>query len=138
MTAKTVKDVCIISACLIIGRKQRSWTFCARNNLKTIKWGRLRPNRKHTWLVSDTEAEFESHIPIGSKEAKRAKTEEVETIFKTYCPGLTTSRDAYVYGFEYDPLAKQVRQFAEDYNAEVDRYKRRTPKPENIDRLCRL
>ena len=113
--------------------KTEKLDFLSENNLKTIKWGRLRPNRKHTWLVSDTEAEFESHIPIGSKEAKRAKTDEVETIFKTYCRGVATSRDMYVYDYEYDSLVKRTRQFAEDYNAEVDRYKRQNPKPDNID-----
>ena len=113
--------------------KTEKLDFLSENNLKTIKWGRLRPNRKHTWLVSDTEAEFESHIPIGSKEAKRAKTEEVETIFKTYCRGVATSRDMYVYDYGYDSLVKRTRQFVEDYNAEVDRYKRQPTKPDNID-----
>ena len=113
--------------------KEEKLAFLSAHTLKDVEWRRLLPNRKHTWLVSDTEAEFESHTPIGSKEAKRAKNDQVETIFKTYCPGLTTSRDAYVYDFEYDPLAKRMCQFAEDYNAEVDRYKRQTSKPENID-----
>ena len=102
--------------------------FLRGNDFKTVEWRSLRPNRKHTWLVSETEAEFESHIPIGSKEAKRAKT-----IFKIYCLGVATNRDMYVYDFDYDSLAKRVRQFAEDYNAEVDRYKRQNPKPENIN-----
>ena len=113
--------------------KEEKLDFLSENDLKTIEWRRLRPNRKHTWLVSETEAEFESHIPIGSKEAKRAKTEEAETIFKTYCRGIATSRDMYVYDYKYDSLVKRMRQFVEDYNAEVDRYKRQDPKPENID-----
>ena len=113
--------------------KEEKLDFLSENDLKTIKWGQLRPNRKHTWLVSDTEAEFESHIPIGSKEAKRAKTEQVETIFKTYSNGVKTNRDAWVYDYKYDSLVKRMRQFVEDYNAEVDRYKRQDPKPENID-----
>ena len=120
-------------------RVPASWTraekldFLRENDLKTVEWRRLRPNRHHTWLVSATEEEFESYIPIGSKEAKRAKSDKVKTIFKTYSGGAKTNRDVYVYDYEYDPLAKRMRQFIEIYNAEVDRYKRRTPKPENID-----
>lgn len=100
----------------------------------SVPWETLQPNREHTWLVSKTEAEFESYLPIGSKEAKRAKLDKVETIFKTYCPGANTARDAWVYNYEYDPLVKRMRQFVEDYNTEVDRYKRQTtPKPKIDD-----
>ena len=119
-------------------RVPASWTraekldFLRENDLKTVEWRRLRPNRHHTWLVSATEEEFESYIPIGSKEAKRAKTEKPETIFKTYCRGVATSRDMYVYDYTYDPLAKRMKRFVEDYNSQVDKYKRQTPKP-NID-----
>ena len=120
-------------------RVPASWTraekldFLRENDLKTVEWRQLRPNRKHTWLVTETEAEFESHTPIGSKEAKRAKTEQVETIFRLYSLGVITNRDAWVYDYEYDALAKRLRQFIENYNAEVDRYKRQTSKPDNID-----
>ena len=116
-----------------------SWTraekldFLREYNPEAVEWRRLRPNRHHTWLVTATEEEFESHIPIGSKEAKRARNEQVETIFKTYSGGIKTHRDVYVYDYEYDPLVKRIRQFADAYNAEVDRYQRQNPKPENID-----
>ena len=116
-----------------------SWTraekldFLREYNPEAVEWRRLRPNRHHTWLVTATEEEFESHIPIGSKEAKRAKTDQAETIFKTYSNGVKTNRDVYVYDYEYDSLIKRIRQFADAYNAEVDRYKRQEPKPENID-----
>ena len=84
----------------------------------------LKPNEKHDWFISSTESEFETYPPIGSKEAKRAKNDQAEAIFKTYSLGVNTARDAYVYDYEYDPLAKRMRQFIENYNAEVDRYRR--------------
>ena len=92
----------------------------------------LEPNEKHDWFISSTESEFETYLLIGSKEAKRAKANKVETIFETYCPGVLTSRDAWVYDYNDDPLAKRMRQFIEDYNSQVDKYKRQDPKP-NID-----
>ncbi len=100
--------------------------------LKNVNWTGLKPNRKHTWLVSETEAEFESHLTIGSKEAKRALPHKAQTIFKTYSNGAQTSRDAWVYDYEYDPLVKRMRQFVEDYNSQVDSYRRQSPKP-NVD-----
>ena len=99
----------------------------------SIPWQVLRPNRKHNWLVSETEAEFESHLPLGSKEAKRALPHKAQTIFKTYSLGVSTNRDAWVYDYKYDSLVKRMRQFVEDYNAEVDRYKRQTTTKPNID-----
>ena len=92
----------------------------------------LEPNEKHDWFISSAESEFETYLPIGSQAAKRAKANKVETIFETYCPGVLTSRDAWVYDYDDDALAKRMRQFIENYNAEVDRYKRQNPKP-NID-----
>ena len=113
-------------------RKEEKLDFLSDNTLSTVDWRRLAPNHKHTWLRTNTEDEFAAYLPIGSKEAKRAKTDKVETIFKTYSRGVATSRDMYVYDFDLEPLAKRMRQFAENYNAQVDKYKRQNPKP-NID-----
>ena len=92
----------------------------------------LKPNEKHDWFISSTESEFETYLPIGSKAAKRAKANKVETIFETYCPGVLTSRDAWVYDYDDDALAKRMRQFVQDYNVQVALYQQRDPKP-NID-----
>ncbi|MCY4019400.1 MAG: N-6 DNA methylase [Chloroflexi bacterium] len=97
-----------------------------------IDWQRLVPNTKHTWRRTDTEDEFASYLAIGSKEAKRTKRDQAETIFKTYSGGVKTNRDVYVYDFQFDALAKRMRRFVDDYNSQVDKYKRQNPKP-NID-----
>ncbi len=113
-------------------RKQEKLDFLSANTLDTVNWQRLSPNQKNTWLRSDTEDEFDAYLPIGSKEAKRAKPDQAETIFKTYSGGVKTNRDIYVYDFDYNPLAKRIKRFVEDYNSQVDKYKRQNPKP-NID-----
>jgi predicted helicase len=48
--------------------------------------------------------EFETFLPMGTKEAKAAKTFDVKTIFKTYSRGAETTRDAWVYNFNQDKL----------------------------------
>ncbi len=113
-------------------RKDEKLDFLSDNALSSVDWQRLIPNQKHTWRRTDTEDEFDSFIPIGSKEAKRAKSDGVETIFKTYSGGVKTNRDVYVYGFQIDPLATRMRRFVDDYNAHVDKYTRQNRKP-NID-----
>ncbi len=114
-------------------RKENKLDFLSDNALSTVDWQRLIPNTKHTWRRTDTEDEFDSFIPIGSKEAKRAKPDKAETIFKTYCPGILTSRDAHVHDFEHDSLVKRMKLFIENYNTQVDKYNRQTPKPNPDD-----
>lgn len=89
-----------------------------------VEWETITPDKRHTWIIPDNAAEFSHFVPIGGKEAKRASRGEAETIFKTYGRGVATSRDAVVYDFDRETLKKRVRQFIEDYNAEVDRYRR--------------
>ena len=85
----------------------------------------LKPNQKHDWFISSTESEFETYLPIGSPAAKSAKSSETqEVIFKTYNLGVSTNRDMYVYDFCEDRLKARMESFVENYNAEVDRYRR--------------
>ncbi|MCY3866084.1 MAG: helicase [Chloroflexi bacterium] len=114
-------------------RKETKLDFLSENSLSSVDWQRLVPNTKHTWRRTDTEDEFASYLPIGSKEAKRAKPDGAETIIKTYSGGVKTNRDVYVYDFQFDPLAKRMRQFVDDYNGQVDKYQRMNPKPEIDD-----
>ena len=113
-------------------RKENKLDFLSDHSLRSVDWQRLIPNQKHTWRRTDTEDEFDSFLPIGSKEAKRAKPDQVETIFKTYSGGVKTNRDAYVYDFQFDSLAKRMRRFVDDYNSQVDKYSRQAPKA-NVD-----
>ena len=74
----------------------------------------LVPNTKHTWLRTDTEDEFAAFLPIGSKDAKKAKSDKAETIFKTYSGGVKTNRDTFVYDFSFDSLSKRMRGFVDE------------------------
>jgi predicted helicase len=102
------------------------------NALNTIEWTQLTPDKRNTWLVPEHAGEFDEFIPIGTKEAKRAKGLNAETIFKTYSNGVKTNRDAVVFDFDRQSLISRIQQFTEGYNAEVDRYKR-SNRPSNVD-----
>jgi predicted helicase len=90
-----------------------------RGNITNVQWKSLPCGR---WL-SLGKKEFETFIPLGSKQARAAGTDP-ETIFKLYSLGVSTNRDDVVYGFDNGSLQDRVREFCEAYNAEVDRYKR--------------
>ena len=106
-----------------------------RDALKSITWQRLTPDAHHTWLRPAHENEFERFLPIVTAATKSARGQEapgVQAIFKTHSLGVSTNRDAVVYDFDHRRLESRVVNFIEDYNAEVDRYKRHG-KPENVD-----
>ncbi len=102
--------------------KDEKLDFLANERLGKVKWQRLNPNAKHTWLVSDTEAEFASFLPIGSKQAKRVAAAEETTIFRQFSGGVKTNRDMVAFDFCRRKLRARMQQFVEHYNYEVWRY----------------
>src|SRR5205823_3205479 len=55
---------------------------------------------------------------------RASKGEEGNAVFKFYSLGVATHRDNIVYDFNRQALGNRVQTFGEDYNAEVDRYRR--------------
>ncbi len=115
------------------GDKKDKLDYLSEMRLHTVDWQRLNPNRKHTWLVSETEDEFSQYLSIGSKEARSTKPDQAKTIFKTYSRALATTRDYWVYDYKVDPLGTRMRQFVEDYNFHVFSYHQQSSKPEIDD-----
>ena len=75
--------------------------------------------RGHTWLTEGLHAEFDTFIPMGTKEAKAVKGAAADAIFKTYSNGVKTNRDAWTYNFNRNALAQNMSRLIENYNAEV-------------------
>ncbi|MBN2021561.1 MAG: N-6 DNA methylase [Pirellulales bacterium] len=106
-------------------RRQEKLAWLARqNSIDGVKWTRLKPDERYTWLTPDNAAEFTAFLPIGSKEAKADKQRKGLTLFSRYSLGVSTNRDAVVYDFDRQELTRRLDKFAEDYNVEVDRYAR--------------
>ena len=93
-----------------------------------IPWQPLQPDARQTWLTEGLHPEFDTFIPIGSKETKSVKNSNGESIFNIYSYGVVTSRDNLVYSFDLEQLQKQVGTFIEIYNTTIDRKKRHNPK----------
>ncbi len=96
-----------------------------------IDWQPLTPDARGTWLTEGMEADFDTFLPMGSKEGKAGI--DAGTIFKTYGRGIATSRDDWAYDFHADELERKVRLLIETYNAEVDRWARRGTVSTSVD-----
>ncbi len=101
-----------------------------------VAWETLTPDAQHTWLQPENADEFGAFLPIGSKDAKEAGTANPRTIFRSFSLGVSSNRDAVVYGFDTPELAARVERFCDDYNAEIDRYIRKG-EPEDLDEFLK-
>ncbi len=106
--------------------KERKFNFLDEHqHVGNVEWSQLEPNKQFTWLTEGLHAEFDTFIPMGTKAAKAQKGTAADVLFKTYCRGVATSRDAWAYNFNRDALHKNIREMIGAYNAEVDRWHRR-------------
>ena len=116
-----------------VWRGQEKLDFLTKQqHIGNIGWNAIQPDRQHTWLTQGLHAEFDTFVPIGTKEAKAVKGETANVIFKTYCRGIITGRDAWVYNFNQDVLDENVQRMIDTYNVEVDRWKRRENQKESV------
>ena len=83
-------------------------------------------DKRHTWLTEGLRGEFDTFLPMGSKETKNRTNGK--TIFNLYSLGVATNRDILAYSFDLDLLRERVHTFIEIYNTAVDRKRRHTPK----------
>ena len=87
-----------------------------------IEWQTIQPDARHTWLTEGLHVEFDTFMPIGTKEVKAERSTASDAIFKTYSRGVVTCRDAWAYNFNQNPLADNISRMIETYNTEVIRW----------------
>ena len=115
-------------------RKEEKYSYLdSKQHYQNIEWQQIMPDKRHAWLTEGLHAEFDTFIPMGTKQAKAAKGEGGDVIFKTYSRGVVTCRDAWAYNFNRDRLAENIQRIVGTYNAEADRWKRREDKQANLD-----
>ena len=107
-------------------RKVEKYNYLnSKGYYQNIDWQLITPDSRYTWLTEGLHAEFDTFIPIGTKEAKAKKSTATDVIFKTYSRGINTSRDTWVYNFNRDILTGNIQRMSGTYNTEVDKWKRR-------------
>ncbi|MDE0689286.1 MAG: N-6 DNA methylase [Candidatus Poribacteria bacterium] len=98
-----------------------------------IRWQSIQPDTRHTWLTEGLHTEFDTFIPIGTKQARSVRDEVKDVIFKTYSIGINTSRDAWTYNFNRSALTENISRMIQTYNTEVARWEQRTDRDAELD-----
>ena len=114
-------------------KQQKFDLLTERQHIGNIPWQPIQPDTRHTWLTEGLHAEFETFIPMGTKEAKASKNNPANVIFKTYSVAINTSRDAWVYNFNRNVLTENISKMIQTYNTEVARWGQRTDQNANLD-----
>lgn len=119
-------------------RKEEKLSWLAKKEtVAAVEWKTLRPDDKHTWLIPLYADEFRAFPPLGSKEGKSGKGKARETIFRTYSLGVSTNSDAYVYDFNRSSLVERAKNMVENFNTELDRWKR-NGEPKDLNAFLRV
>ena len=100
--------------------KEHKFDFLSeREHVGSITWKPIQPDARQTWLTEGLHVEFDTFIPMGTKEAKAAKNKVEDVIFKTYSNGVKTNRDTWTYNFNANALTENVQRTMEFYNTQV-------------------
>lgn len=84
--------------------------------INNIEWQEILPDKKHTWLTSGLDNNFDSFISMGNKDSKIINN---SSIFTKYGRGVATSRDIWAWSFEYDKLSTNINSTINYYNTHV-------------------
>jgi predicted helicase len=76
----------------------------------------LHPDKKHTWLTAELEDDFETLVPMGTRQSKAGLE---KALFMTYSRGVATCRDAWAYNFSSKVLSDNVTSMIGTYNQQV-------------------
>ena len=115
-------------------RKEEKYRYLnEKEQHNNIEWKTITPDKRHTWLTEGLHAEFETFMPLGSREAKAGKGEVLDVMFKTYSLGVSTNRDAWARNFNQNALTENMSRTIDTYNEQVIKWERRKNWAVNID-----
>ncbi len=98
-------------------------SFLASHPMRGLDFDEVQPDKTHNW-VNLTSNDFETLMPLASKETKAATTAGKErAIFKLFSLGVVTNRDEWVYDEQDDSLHAKVNFLVETYNDDVSRHR---------------
>ena len=114
-------------------KKQKFDFLNEHQHIEIIEWQTIEPDARYTWLTEGLNAEFDTFIPMGTKEGKASSGAAPNVIFKTYGNGVKTNRDAWAYNFNPNALTKNINRIIGNYNAEVARWAQRINQDDGVN-----
>ena len=115
-------------------RKEEKYRYLdKKEQYRNVNWKRITPDKRHTWLTEGLHAEFETYIPLGSREAKAVSGEAVDVLFHVFSNGVKTNRDAWAYHFNRNALTKNMCHMIDTYNEQVSKWERRGDQGADVD-----
>ena len=107
--------------------KEETFEFLdACEHIGNVNWDSIQPDARHTWLTEGLREDFETFVPIGSKQVKAAKGEVSGVIFHQFSSGVKTNRDAWAINFNRDVLSSNVMRMIDAYNTQVLKWQQQT------------
>ena len=92
--------------------------FLANHPMSGMAFDEVQPDKAHNW-VNLTSNDFDTLLPLASKDTKAAKTAGKErAIFKLFSLGVVTARDEWVYDESKERLSEKVQTLIDAYNAD--------------------
>ena len=114
--------------------KEATFEFLdACQHIGNVNWDSVQPDARHTWLTEGLREDFETFVPIGSKQAKAAKGEVSGVIFHQFSNGVQTNRDAWAINFNQNTLSDNIQRTIQFYNSQVFNWEQRENPDENVD-----
>ncbi|MDR3451551.1 MAG: N-6 DNA methylase [Rhodoferax sp.] len=96
--------------------------FLASHTMRSLDFDEVQPDKSANW-VNLTNNDFESLLPLASKETKAAKTAGKErAIFKLVSNGIVTARDEWMTDFSEDTLREKATRFCTVFESEKVRW----------------
>ncbi len=137
-TGEPIDSPCILynNETELLSKAQTFHFLKTHKSVSDVTWQEIQPDKKHTWITEGLHADFDTLIPIGTKDAKDGKGTAETTdgvIFKNFSLGVSTNRDFWVYNFNQDALRDNVQRMLETYEVELDRWKRQRPPKRNVN-----
>lgn len=117
-------------------RKEQKYNFLeTKSDIRGVKWTELAPDNRGNWIRTLNNDEFSAFLSIGNKDAKQSS--QAISIFHTYCRGICSNNDDFVYDFDAKVLEKRVRRMIESYELERVRWQN-AGCPKNVEGFIRV
>ncbi|QHS09124.1 type ISP restriction/modification enzyme [Sinimarinibacterium sp. NLF-5-8] len=107
-----------------LSREQKLEIVSSFGSYQQVHWQTLEPNEYHDW-INQRSGNFESFIPLSDADT---------AIFGSRSLGVSTNRDAWVYGFGKEYTTNNMRRSIEFYNSQVERQRLETHRQKLSDK----